>query len=53
MDEGINWRYIPQPIDSIPNLGLYHKILWGNQNLSSFSQINNQRNILTDRKIYV
>tara|TARA_Y100001968_G_scaffold325831_1_gene367772 strand:+ start:6340 stop:7989 length:1650 start_codon:yes stop_codon:yes gene_type:complete len=51
IDNGMNWAYKYQPIDPIPNDGLYQTISWGNQDLKQLSVTTEINNITYDLAI--
>ena len=48
LDEGISWKYMPQPIMEIPFDGLYDTILWGGQNLEVLAVTTDIQNVSYD-----
>ena len=48
IDNGISWYYKNQPIDPIPNDGLYQTITWGNQEIKQLSVTTEINNITYD-----
>jgi len=51
IDEGENWTYLPQPKDEIPELGAYHTVLWGGQEISALAVTTEINNISYDLAI--
>ncbi len=51
IDKGETWKYLPQPIDNIPETGKYQTISWGDQDISALSVTTEINNISYDLAI--